>query len=154
MRQKTRKINESRPAFGSARDEANAKKSISAFLDSVEQKNDQAKLTYIQNRLTTITKNLVKLPKNPESGEIAVSAAREAIDVLSPEFFEKFFGELKQAYPDQINFTPQSNDGPPEKAVAPAPTKTAAAPALEAKYKKLQRLIREYVKKELKKYRI
>ena len=84
-------IKESGPAFGSARDEANAKKSISAFLDGVEQNNDQAQLTYIQNRLKAITKSLVKLPTNPETGEFTAASARTAIDVLSPEFFEKFF---------------------------------------------------------------
>ena len=141
-------IKEGGPAFGSAKDEANAKKSIGAFLDSVEQKNDQAKLTYIQNRLTTITKNLVKLPTNPETGEFTAAAARAAIDVLSPEYFEKFFGELKQAYPDQINFTPQPTDGPPEKPSPVQPVQTT-----EVKIKKLKRLIEMAVKKELKKYR-
>lgn len=132
-------------AFGSAKTESNAKKSIGAFLDGVEQKNDQAKLTYIQNRLSAITNNLVKLPTNPETGEFSAAAARTAIDLLSPEFFEKFFGELKQAYPDQINFTPPST---PEE----APVQTPPAPTTESKVKKLKRLIEMYVKKELKKY--
>jgi hypothetical protein len=138
-------LKEGGPAFGSAKDEANAKKSIGVFLDSVEQKNDQAKLTYIQNRLSAITKNLVKLPTNPETGEFTAAAAREAIDLLSPEFFEKFFGELKQAYPDQINFTPQVSAGPAEK-----PT---AAPTTESKIEKLRRLIEIAVRQEIKKYR-
>jgi hypothetical protein len=144
-------IKESGPAFGSARDEANAKKSLSAFLDGVEQNNDQAKLTYIQNRLKAITKSLVKLPTNPETGEFTAASARTAIDVLSPEFFEKFFGELKQAYPDQISFTPQASAGPPQKGVPPTPPDTTQK--TEAKLRKLQTLIREYVKKEMKKYR-
>jgi hypothetical protein len=138
-------LKESGPAFGSAKDESNAKKSIGAFLDSVEQKNDQAKLTYIQNRLAAITKNLVKLPTNPETGEFTAAAARTAIDLLSPEFFEKFFGELKQAYPDQINFTPQAAAEPAEK-----PT---TAPATESKITKLRRLIEIAVRQEIKKYR-
>jgi len=138
-------LKESGPAFGSAKDESNAKKSIGAFLDSVEQKNDQAKLTYIQNRLAAITKNLVKLPTNPETGEFTAAAARTAIDLLSPEFFEKFFGELKQAYPDQINFTPQVSAEPAEK-----PT---TAPTTESKMKKLRRLIEIAVRQEIKKYR-
>ncbi len=138
-------LKEGGPAFGSARDESNAKKSIGAFLDSVEQKNDQAKLTYIQNRLSAITKNLVKLPTNPETGEFTAAPAREAIDLLSPEFFEKFFGELKQAYPDQINFTPQVSAGPVEK-----PT---AVPTTESKIEKLRRLIEIAVRQEIKKYR-
>lgn len=142
-------LKESGPAFGSARDEANAKKSIGAFLDSVEQKNDQAKLTYIQNRLTAVTKNLVKLPTNPETGEFTAANARAAIDVLSPEYFEKFFGELKQAYPDQINFTPQAAIAPSEK---PAAAPTPQGP-MESKIKKLRKLVEIAVKKELKKYR-
>lgn len=135
-------------AFGDARTEANAKKSIAAFLDSVEQKNDQAKLTYLQNRLSAVTNNLVKLPTNPETGEFTAAAARTAIDLLSPEFFEKFFGELKQAYPDQINFTP-----PPPPSEAPVKTTPAAPPqpATEAKKHKFLRLLKEAIRYELKK---
>ena len=144
-------IKESGPAFGSARDEANAKKSIGAFLDSVEQKNDQAKLTYIQNRLTTITKNLVKLPTNPETGEFTAASARAAIDVLSPEFFEKFFGELKQAYPDQINFTPQVAAQGPESKPKPTPPPPTQQP-MESKLRRLRKLVEVAVKNELKKY--
>jgi hypothetical protein len=93
----------------------------------------------------------VKLPTNPETGEFTAASARTAIDVLSPEFFEKFFGELKQAYPDQISFTPQASAGPPQKGVPPTPPATTQK--TEAKLRKLQTLIREYVKKEMKKYR-
>lgn len=138
-------LKENGPAFGSSKNESNAKKSVSAFLDGIEQKNDQSKLTYINNRLTAITKNLIKLHTNPETNEFSVASARAAIDVLSPEFFEKFFGELKQAYPDQINFTPQEEGGPAEKPVSPAP-------AVESKIRKLKKLIEVAVKKELKKY--
>jgi hypothetical protein len=145
-------IKESGPAFGSARDEANAKKSIGAFLDGVEQKNDQAKLTYIQNRLTTITKNLVKLPTNPETGEFTAASARAAIDVLSPEFFEKFFGELKQAYPDQINFTPAAAQGPDTKPKPVAPTQTTQP--MESKMRKLRKLIESAVRSELRRIKI
>jgi hypothetical protein len=165
---KRRRINEQAPklfAFGSTTKQTNAKKSIKVFL----QRAGDAELEVVANALRRITLKAINL--NKVNNQFDIAQFKAAVDLLKPEMLETLFGELKQAYPQKIDYNPyvmepedmaamaqqspqQAQPTQPEPAPEPAPQtapqvsqepeeeEEPAQPIQERKNRKIQRVKR------------
>jgi len=124
-------------AFGTSTKQTNAKKSIKTFL----QRAGDVELEVVANALRRITLKAINL--NKVNNQYDIAQFKAAVDLLKPEMLETLFGELKQAYPQKIDYNPyvmepadmqamaqqqqQQQVAPqPEPAPAPAPQQQVA----------------------------
>lgn len=154
-------------AFGTLKKETNAKKSLKVFINRANDK----ELDAVANSLRRISNKAINLFK--VDGKYDIVQFKSAVDLLKPEMLQTFFGEMKQSFPNQIDYNPfamepedvaamQEPTTAPTGRQAPAPEpEPEPAPeeeeepqpqtVQERKMLKLKRLVELFVRKEMKK---
>lgn len=139
---KRRRINEQGPklfAFGSTTKQTNAKKSIKVFL----QRATESELDIVANALRRITLKAINLSKI--DGVYDIAQFKAAVDLLKPEMLETLFGELKQAYPQKIDYNPyvmEPEDMPQQQEPARPVPQQAPAPEEEPQTMQERRMLK------------
>ena len=152
-------------AFGTLKKETNAKKSLKVFINRA----NDTELDSVANSLRRISNKAINLFK--VDGKYDIVQFKSAVDLLKPEMLQTFFGEMKQSFPNQIDYNPFAMEPEDvqaiEKPTTTPPTRQAPAPepepapeeeeepqpqtVQERKMQKLKRLVELFVKKEMKK---
>lgn len=148
-------------AFGTLKKETNAKKSLKIFINRANDK----QLEVVANSLRRISNKAINLFKINNVYDIV--QFKSAVDLLKPEMLQTFFGEMKQSFPNQIDYNPfamepeeiapveePSNTPPKSPAVIPSDEEESPPQQMsiqERKFVKLKRLVELFVRKEMKK---
>lgn len=148
-------------AFGTLKKETNAKKSLKVFINRANDK----QLEVVANSLRRISNKAINLFKINNVYDIV--QFKSAVDLLKPEMLQTFFGEMKQSFPNQIDYNPfamepeeiaptEEPSNIPPKSPAAIPPDEEESPAQqmsiqERKFMKLKRLVELFVRKEMKK---